>query len=122
MTNRDDNKATDLDVTGLNQKLMKALTRLRDLHEAMTIWQAASFIQVVIDEGIRQDELYRRLDMADSSASRTIALLSDVGARGTAGLDLIKVQIDDDRRYRRIYLTPKGRRLATSLAEILGGK
>jgi DNA-binding MarR family transcriptional regulator len=114
------NHATDSEITERNHKLMRALIRLRDLHADMTLLQAQAFLLITQKPGIRQEALYNDLDMADSSASRTLALLSDVGARGFAGLDLIYAKIDPaDRRYRLLYLTPKGKRLASDLANIL---
>jgi DNA-binding MarR family transcriptional regulator len=100
-------------------KLIRALTRLQDLHGALTLKQALIFLTIAAEDGIRQEELYRRLDLTDSSASRSVALFSDVGSRGFAGLDLIKVMPDADRRYRIIFLTNKGKRVAADLAAIL---
>lgn len=123
MTNRTAGDAKEPGLTEHAEVLMRALARLRDLHEDMTLLQAMTFLCVAANPGIQQRGLYDKLDMEDSSASRTLALLSDVGARGFAGLDLIKAKIDpQDRRMRLLSLTPKGARLMDDLAKTLGAR
>jgi len=101
-------------------KTIRMFDRLRDLHPDMTVWQAMVLLTVAATPGIQQRDLYSKLDMGDSSASRTIALLTDVGARGFAGLDLVTSLTDTaDRRMRRLYLTPKGKRKVEELMRIL---
>lgn len=94
------------------KNLLKVFRRLRDRHAEMTMLQAMCLLHVAHNEGIAQTDLYDALDSNDSTVSRTLALLSDLGVRQYAGLDLVAMRVDKaDRRRRLIYLTPKGRRL-----------
>lgn len=96
----------------VSKALVRALGRLRDRHADMTLQQAMTFFLVAQNPGITQRAIYETLGTNDSVASRTVAILSDVGSRNTPGLDLIEVKINpQDRRERILRLTPKGKRL-----------
>lgn len=102
------------------QALVKALGRLRDRHADMTLQQAMTFFLVAQNPGITQRALYEALGTNDSVASRTVAILSDVGSRNTPGLDLVEMKINpQDRRERVLRLTPKGRRMMDDIVEDL---
>ena len=104
----------------VTRALIKALGRLRDRHSDMTLQQAMSFFLVAEKPGITQRELYEALGTNDSVASRTVAILSDVGSRNTPGLDLVEMRINpEDRRERILRLTPKGRRLMDDIVNDL---
>lgn len=80
--------------------------------------QAMVLIHVAAHPGVSQNELFEALDSNDSTVSRTLALLSDIGDRKSPGLDLVRMQVDTvDRRRRLVYLTPKGKRL---IGDIVG--
>jgi DNA-binding MarR family transcriptional regulator len=94
--------------------LLKTLKRLRDQHADMTVFQAQFFVAIASSdpEEVNQRELWRDLDSSDSVASRTLALLSDIGSRTTTGLDLLVLRTNPmDRRERLVSLSSKGRRL-----------
>jgi DNA-binding MarR family transcriptional regulator len=104
-------------------RLTRAMRRLRDLHQDMTLLQAMFFLAVAANPGAPQRRIYELLDTNDSNAARTIAILSDIGGRRSAPLDLIKVAIDPlDRRQRLLELTPKGRRLMDDITGDVEGK
>lgn len=109
----------ELDTTEHQMKgLLRVLTRLRDLHPDMTVLQAMCLAYIAAKPGMTQRELYRHLGSNDSVASRTVALLSDIGNRGTPGFDLVRMDVDPaDRRQRLLSLTPKGCRFAKDLAQ-----
>jgi DNA-binding MarR family transcriptional regulator len=112
--------ATELPST-LLEGLLKAFRRLRDRHADMTLLQAMCFFTVATKQGITQRALYEELSASDSAASRILAVLSDIGDRKTAGLDLVSMRVNpNDRRERLLYLTPKGRRLIDDIAADLG--
>jgi DNA-binding MarR family transcriptional regulator len=103
-------------------RMTRAMRRLRDLHPDMTLLQAMFFLSVAANPGASQRDIYALLDTNDSNAARTIAILSDIGGRRSAPLDLIKVSIDPlDRRQRMLDLTPKGRRLMDDIAADIEG-
>lgn len=93
------------------EALFNVLGRLRDRHGDMTVLQASAFLAVARHPGISQVELSGLMGVRDSTISRTVAVLSDIGVRNVAGLDLIEVRTGDDRRNRKLFLTPKGARL-----------
>lgn len=102
-------------------QLLGALTRLRDLHPDMTLLQSLFFLAVGNEPGITQRELYDRIESNDSVASRTIAILSDIGNRNTEALGLVEMRVNPkDRRERQLYLTPKGRRLLEDIQRDVG--
>lgn len=91
---------------------LRVLRRLRDLHPDMTVLQAMALFAVAYTPGITQRALYDYLGTTDSTASRTVAILSDIGGRATEPLNLIEMRVNpNDRRERQTYLTPLGQRL-----------
>jgi len=106
------------DQTSTANALLRAFNRLRDLHSDMTLLQASFLMYVARSPGVSQRALYEALGSNDSVASRTLAILSDVGSRNTPGLGLINMRPNpQDRRERVVTLTPKGNRLMADLAE-----
>jgi DNA-binding MarR family transcriptional regulator len=102
--------------------LERALGRFRDLHPDMTALQLAVFLVIAKagEEGISQSALYRYLDTTDSTVSRTLAILSDIGGRKVAPLDLIEIKVNPlDRRERLITLTRKGTRILNDVVNDL---
>jgi DNA-binding MarR family transcriptional regulator len=100
--------------------LFKVLGRLRDRHADMTVLQAMVFLAIAEHPGITQAELSGLLAVRDSTVSRAVAMLSDIGVRNVGGLDLIEVCVGDDRRNRELFLTPKGTRLLGDFANDIG--
>jgi DNA-binding MarR family transcriptional regulator len=97
---------------GAATALIKVLARLRDRHADMTLQQAMFLFYVAQRPGITQREVYEALGSSDSVASRTLAILSDVGLRNVAGLELVEMKVNpQDRRERFLSLSPKGKRL-----------
>jgi DNA-binding MarR family transcriptional regulator len=108
------------DIIAASLTLLKIFHRLRDRHQSMSILQAMCLVQVAAQPGINQKTLYEELGATGSSASRILALLSDVGDRNTAGLDLVKATAGGvANRERKLYLTPKGKRLIEEIVEDL---
>ena len=108
------------DIIAASLTLLKIFHRLRDRHQSMSILQAMCLVQVAANPGINQKTLYEELGATGSAASRILALLSDIGDRNTAGLDLVKaVPGGVGNRERLIYLTLKGKRLMEEIVEDL---
>lgn len=98
------------------QALFSALARLRDRHADMTLLQAQCLALVAANPDITQIDLCRATGMSDATASRTIAMLTDIGSRAVEGMDLVRMTVNpEDRRVRLLSLTSKGKRLMDDL-------
>jgi DNA-binding MarR family transcriptional regulator len=111
-----------MELTGRAQFV--ALRRLREVYPDMTILQAMAFFYVAGNEGVPQKQVREHLEAgADSTASRILGMLADVGFRGTAGVGLLVFKNNPhDRRERLMYLSPKGKRLMASIMSDLSIK
>ena len=98
--------------------LIASLQRLRDLHPDMTLMQLQSLLLVARDPGVKQRELIRSIDTVDSTASRTIGLLSEHGSRRIHGLNLVRMEVNaGDRRERNCFLTTAGESLLKDIVQ-----
>lgn len=91
----------------------------------MQMQTASVFISVALNEGITMREMQVRTGLTQASCSRNVSLLSDKGKsnrNNQAGFGLLVAKEDPEERRRKIViLTPKGKRIATSLASIVKG-
>lgn len=89
----------------------------------LTGFQIHTFLLVATNEGMVQNVLESKLDSSNAVVSRTIAKLTRHGLSGgdKPGLDLIETEPDpNDRRYRILTLSHKGRALMQRIRKILG--
>ncbi|RPJ39179.1 MAG: hypothetical protein EHM35_02955 [Planctomycetaceae bacterium] len=111
-------------------RMGRVLSRLRQLHNDMTILQAMFFMRIAAEPGVTQNKLWTEFDTFDSVASRAIAVLGSAGVRGglnaqgerreTKGLKLIELVEDpQDRRFKRLYLSARGRTLMADITNDL---
>ena len=90
-------------------RMVRALAHLRQCHSDMTVQQAMILLHIAANPGVTQRALYEALDANDSVASRTLAVLSNIGMRDVRGLNLVELTINpEDRRERLLTLTPAG--------------
>lgn len=103
---------------------LQLLNEFRKLDPEMPIQVATVFLEVANNgEPILMTDLGDRVGIAQSSVSRNVAALSKVNRFHQPGFDLLEAREDPmERRRKLVDLTVKGRRVATSLAEILGGR
>jgi len=100
--------------------LMRILEEFRKLDPDLPIQYALSFLTLASNEGLSLGELATRLGIAQSSASRNVAALSEWHSFGKPGLDLVEAKEDPrERRRKLVTLTPKGHALVATLREIL---
>ena len=97
--------------------LFNVMRRLREKHEDMTALQVMCLMRVAAKPGIGQRELQIELETgSNSTASRILGMLSQHGTRGAEGLNLVDMKTNPlDRRERRLYLSPKGKRLMVEI-------
>jgi DNA-binding MarR family transcriptional regulator len=102
-------------------KFLKALERLQDTHADLTVRQLRYLMFVAEHPGLTVAEVYRALGSHASIASRTFAILSDVGTPKVEGLGFVDMRPDEkDRRLRRLFLSAKGGRFLADLRKDLG--
>lgn len=96
---------------------------LRQINPDMPLQVAVTFWMVAEYPGITQAEITRLGNMVPASVNRHIAILGKYDARRDEGFDLIRVDVDEfDRRRKLINLTAKGQILVDRLMQIASGK
>jgi len=105
------------------ERLIEVLETFRALDPDMPIQYALSFLTLARHEGMSLRELSDRLGIAQSSASRNVAALSEWQAFRRPGHDLVRAEEDPRERRRKVVrLTAKGRTLADRLAGLVSGE
>lgn len=101
-------------------KAMRLLEEFRKLDPEMQMQTAQAFIYVAIHPGTTMKQLGDALGISQASCSRNIAALSKWHRLDRPGHDLVVAQEDPAERRRKIVtLTPKGKRIAKALLDIL---
>ncbi len=101
-------------------KLIRVLEEFRTLDPDLPIQYALSFLTLAQNEGLSMGELAQRLAIAQSSASRNIAALSDWHSFGKPGLGLVEAREDPrERRRKRVSLTAKGHAFVHRLTALM---
>jgi len=84
---------------------------------------SSTFLWVAANEGCRQEDVAKALNIARSSVSRNLSWLGNQHRFGKPGLHLVERRRDenihDDPRSLRCYLTPKGNQIASMIEKIL---
>ena len=102
--------------------LIRVLEEFRTLDPDLPIQYALSFLTLAQNEGLSMGELAQRLAIAQSSASRNIAALSDWHSFGKPGLGLVEAREDPrERRRKLVSLTPKGHAFRHRLTALMAG-
>jgi DNA-binding MarR family transcriptional regulator len=103
--------------------MMALLEAFRALDPDMPIQYALSLLTIARHEGLSMRELSERLGIAQSSASRNVAALSEWRSFRQPGHGLVRAEEDPRERRRKIVtLTPDGRALIAELEAILAGR
>lgn len=104
-------------------RLMRALEVFRELDPDMPIQYALSFLTLARNPGLSIRDLSERLGIAQSSASRNVAALSEWHSFRKPGHDLIQAKEDPRERRRKIVtLTRKGEALLARLEVVMDGR
>src|SRR5262245_12452258 len=105
-------------------RLTKALGRLKERHRDITALQVMAFTYIAANPGISARELMGPLGtQTESTISRAIATLSDVGTKEIPeglGLIVLERSTEDRRRY-VLRLSKKGHALMTTIVKDLDG-
>jgi DNA-binding MarR family transcriptional regulator len=118
-----ENSTDDSQLTALAMKRgLTLFDEIRNLDPEMQAQTITIFLHVVTKPGIAMRELEKLTGLPSSSISRNVAAMTKTHRRGRLGLDiLISKESPEDRRSKLVFMTPKGRRIAKRLVEILGG-
>lgn len=104
-----------------SRRFVGFVDEFRKLRQDINASQIVIFLLVAGKDGITMKELERLSGMSNSTVSRTILYLSEVFKAGEPGLDLVEAREDiNDRRIKRVYLKPRGRKVYDSLVSLLG--
>jgi DNA-binding MarR family transcriptional regulator len=99
---------------------VRLLEAFRRLDPDLPIQYALSFLTIAENEGLSMRDLSERLGIAQSSASRNVAALSQWHSFGKPGHDLVEAREDPRERRRKIItLTTKGAALIRDLRVIM---
>lgn len=105
---------------GWMNNLTDVVLILQGIHPDMTLNQLLVLLLVATNPGITQRDIMDKAGLADSSASRIVAMLSDHGSRGSGPFYLIEATTGlGDRRHKPLRLTKKGQGLITRLASAM---
>lgn len=104
-------------------RLMRALEVFRELDPDMPIQYALSFLTLARNPGLSIRDLSERLGIAQSSASRNVAALSEWHSFRKPGHGLIQANEDPRERRRKIVtLTRNGEALLARLEAVMEGQ
>lgn len=109
--------------TGVLSVLVEVLEEFRDLDEHLNISALQVFLLICQQEGISNSDIEKTLEMHKARVSRSIQMLCTVfrGRKSNEGLSLIEMRINpEDYRYRKIYLTEKGKSVRNRIVRLLG--
>lgn len=99
------------------------LQQVRDELGDIPVQMLATLLECASEEGLTVQDIETRLRMTKASASRNVLALTTINARKEPGPGIVVTREDPvDRRFKRVELTPKGRRLIDTLLHPVGKK
>ena len=102
------------------RRLLAVIDEFRKLDPDMQLPMVASFLLVVLKDGISRTEVMERLGVAGSTATRNLMGLMEKGRLGRPGHGLVSQRVNpDERRWRMHSLAPKGEVFLRRIFEIL---
>jgi len=100
-------------------KAFCALEEIRRHNPVMPSASICCFLAIASDPGITNQDLEKAAEIGQSAASRHVSILSETRYDGKPGMNLVEQVYEGDGRQLRLYLTPKGQRLARRVEDIL---
>ena len=101
------------------QVFLRLLRELQKIDAEFPLQYAVCLAEISQAEGLSLTDLSARTGMALSTVSRIIGALSKNRQKGIP-YDLVRIKISAaERRRKELYLTPRGRAVIDSIAEIL---
>lgn len=104
------------------QRARLLVREFRKLHIDMSAGTMEAYLTIAANPGISVGGLAEKLGCSGGGASRYVSLLGDWDRKKNPGYGLVEAREDPiDRRYRGVYLTEKGRRMAEDIGIIIEG-
>lgn len=92
----------------------------RTLYRDIMANEILTFLFVAQNDGLQMSELEGMLGISQAAVSRNVNFLTKHGANARNGLELLQLVEDiENRRRRRIFLTPKGKALVRTLEGLI---
>lgn len=105
------------------RRLYKVLDAMRAIDSTMPVQTFAAFLVVALDEGINVSKIGEKIGIAQSSASRNIATLSDWDYTKKTGLKLVEYRQDPmNLTTKTVHLSNKGSKLVNDMLAAMKGK
>ncbi len=100
--------------------LIVLLRELQKIHPEFPLQYAVCLAEISVDEGMSVTALSEKTGMPISTVSRIVGALSS-HRRRAAPFGLVRIAISArERRRKELYLTPRGRAVMGSIADIIG--
>ena len=105
------------------KRFVRGLEMFASVQPDMQIQTMLAYLYTALREGSNQKDIENLLGVSNASASRNIYYWTKEFKPGIPGKGFISQDIDpDDRRFRVVTLTPKGKTFARKMAESVKGK
>ena len=106
------------------RRLYKVVDAMRKVDSTLPMQTFAAFLVVALDEGMNVSQIGERVGIAQSSASRNVATLSDWDYTKKTGLKLVEYRTDPmNLSTKTVHLSNKGGKLVDEILTALkGGK
>ena len=106
------------------RRLYKVVDAMRKVDSTLPMQTFAAFLVVALDEGMNVSQIGERVGIAQSSASRNVATLSDWDYTKKTGLKLVEYRTDPmNLSTKTVHLSNKGGKLVDDILTALkGGK
>lgn len=108
-------------MTGQNdiRIFLRLLRELQKIDAEFPLQYAVCLTEISLQEGLSLTDLSVRTGMAISTVSRIVGALSKKRQKG-APYNLVKIKVSTtERRRKELYLTPRGRAVIDSIADLL---
>lgn len=103
--------------------LVDVLEEFRKLDDNIILPSIQVFLLVCQHEGLSNSDIEETLEMHKARVSRSLQSLCEVfkGRQSNKGLGLLEMRINpEDYRYRKLYLTEKGKSVRNRIVRLLG--
>lgn len=101
-------------------KLMQAVSVIRSFDPEMPTQTLQALLFIHEHPGVHQHTMIEKLGFSTSQGARLAARLGEWERRGKPGKKLVFAETDDgDRRWRKLWLTPRGQSMMTKLIDCL---